>query len=135
MQRCSTGLGDKGSIKCTALDADLISLLLLKNGIAGAGVLMPSASVGHVVAMLLVAATEASNLTDPTLCLNSAPTADIPLIVPTALRLEQMGKESQLALMVQNGSARLGVVIANPHELADALVAATRYRVVPYRES
>jgi hypothetical protein len=96
--------------------------------VAEAGVAMPSASAAYVVAMLLVAATKASKLSNEALSLNGTSSVDIPIVVPTAVRLAQNGKQERLTLMVHAGTAQFGLVIPNPCELADALAAANRSR-------
>ena len=112
----------KASIGCKASKDGRVTVMLMKNGVAEAGVGMPGQDVAGVVAMLLAAATDAARLSGQTpSAASSVPLAGAPLIVPTAIGLSQGGAPEPMALVVHAGMARIGIALSRPRELAHAL--------------
>jgi len=112
----------RASIDCKASKDGRVTVMLMKNGVAEAGVGMPGQDVASVVAMLLAAATDAARLSGQTPSAGSVvPLAGAPLIVPTAIGLSQGGALEPMALVVHAGMARIGIALSRPRELAHAL--------------
>jgi hypothetical protein len=112
----------KASIGCKASKDGRVTVMLMKNGVAEAGVGMPGQDVASVVAMLLAAATDAARLSGQTTSTGSGlPLASAPTIVPTAIGLSQGGAPQPMALVVHAGMARIGIALSKPRELAHAL--------------
>jgi hypothetical protein len=112
----------KAKIGCKASKKGRVTVFLIKNGEAEDGVGMPSRDVANVVTMLLAAAMDAAKLSGETPSVGGgvAP-ADIPMIVPTAISLSQGVAPEPMALVVHAGTARFGIALPKPRELAHAL--------------
>jgi hypothetical protein len=112
----------KASIGCKASKDGRVTVMLMKNGVAEAGVGMPSKDVASVVAMLLAAAMDAAKMSGQTSSVGSGVSlAGAPMIIPTAIGLSQGDAPEPMALVVQAGMARFGIALSRPRELAHAL--------------
>jgi len=104
----------------------------MKDGKPESGVGMPAADVGAVVASLLAAATEASQLSGQSSPVGQGTSlAGLPYIRPTAIGLSTGEPAEPHALVVHAGTARFGIALTNPHELAHALMTMSAHETRP----
>ena len=112
----------KARIGCKASKNGRVTVFLMKSGEAEAGVGMPSKDIASVVTMLLAAAMDAAKMSGETPSVGGGVSpADIPMIIPTALSLSQGVAPEPMALVVHAGTARFGIALSKPRELAHAL--------------
>lgn len=112
----------KASIGCKASKDGRVTVMLMKNGVAEAGVGMPSQEVAGVVAMLLAAAMDAAKMSGQTSSAGGGVSlAGAPMIIPTAIGLSQGEASEPMALIVQAGMTRFGIALSRPRELAHDL--------------
>jgi hypothetical protein len=112
------------SLECRASKDGRVTVLLVKDGQAEAGVGMPATDVGSLVATLLAAAIEASQLSGQASPVGQGTSlAGLPCIRPTAIGLSTGEPEEPHSLVIHAGTARIGIALTNPQELAQALLA------------
>ena len=112
----------KARVGCKASKNGRVTVFLIRSGEAEAGVGMPGKDVANVVAMLLGAAMDAAKMSGETPSVGGAVSpADIPMIIPTAISLSQGVAPEPMALVVHAGTARFGIALSKPRELAHAL--------------
>jgi hypothetical protein len=122
----------KVSIGCKASKDGRVTVMLLKNGVAEAGVGMPGQDVAGVVAMLLAAAMDAARMSGQApFAGSSVSLGGAPMIVPTAIGLSQGETSEPMALVVHAGTTRFGIALSKPRELAHALWTASAPRSFP----
>jgi hypothetical protein len=114
------------SIECRASKDGRVTVMLIRDGNAEAGVGMAAADVGSFVATLLAAAMEASQLSGQSSPVGQGTSlAGLPCIRPTAIGLSAGEATEPYSLVIHAGTARIGFALPNPQELGQALLAAS----------